>query len=161
VSGRAWGRLLFYVIVLAAVGGVAGHFWYHSVPQQVERALRDIRHPNARVASAAWTDLRELYFTKWAAVEPVVTHAEDRDPISFLVESEPIPVPGKPARPGFWARGKPWYHKTDRVYCQTVGEAIRAFLYTEVDMNGSPRWKRDYTGDWDQWWTTNRGYYGG
>lgn len=161
MSPRVWGRLLFYAFVFSGVGGVAGYFWYHSVPQQVERALLGVRHANARVASTAWSDLRHLYFTQWAAVEPVLLHAEDPEPISFLLEPQPIPVQGGTSRPGFQAPGKPRYYKTDRIHCRTVGDAIRAFLVSEVDLSGNPRGKHPYTGDWDAWWAANRGYYGG
>jgi hypothetical protein len=161
VSARLRGRIVFYGLVLLALAGVAGHFWWTSVPVRVERALRGVRHPNAKVASEAWLDLHELYYTRWAAVEPIVAHALDEAPISFLVEAEKIPVPGQPARDGFSVRGKPWYHETDALHCATVGEAIRAILYQAVDVHGNPRWRSAYAGDWDAWWAENRGYYGG
>jgi hypothetical protein len=158
---RLRARLLVYGSLALALAGVAGHFWWTSAPARVERALRGVRHPNARVASEAWLELHELYFTKWAAVEPIVAHASDPDPISFLVEAEEIPVPGRPARDGFSVRGRPWYHRTDALHCTTVGDAIRAILYQAVDMHGKPTWRTRYEGDWDAWWAENRGYYGG
>ena len=57
-------------------------------------------------------------------------------------------------------QGHPSYYKAERVYCRTLGEAIRAFLYNERDVRGAPRWRRDYEGDWDAWWLANRGFYG-
>ncbi len=58
MSGRVWGRVVFYGLVLTGLGAVGGWFWWNSVPQQVERALADMRHPNAKVAAAAWLDLK-------------------------------------------------------------------------------------------------------
>ncbi len=152
------GRIAFYGIVLALLSGTAGYFWYRSVPVQLEIAFWKLRHPNAKVATEGWLEVHQLYRTKWAAVEPVLARAEDEDPISFLVEREKFPVPGKAAREGFWVKGKPYYHKTDRIYCRTVGDAIRAIFYNETDTYGKPRWKKDFFGDWDAWWQTNKGW---
>lgn len=154
-------RLVFYGLLLCALGGFGAWYWFHSVPGQLARAMRDVGHPNARVASRAWEDLHQLYRTRWAAVEPVVSLAQDPRPISFLVEPQTFHIDGRRPQPGFWAQPKPWYHRNDGVHCRTVGESIRAILYNETDVRGNPRWKRDYRGDWDAWWTANAGYFGG
>jgi hypothetical protein len=155
------GRIVFYGLLILGLGGGAFWYWHHSVPGQLARALQGIGHPNARVAARAWEDLHQLYYTKWAAVEPIVTQAQDPRPISFLVAATTFPQQGqKPPRDGFWAHGKPWYYKSEGIHCRTVGEAIRAMLYNETDVRGDPRWKRDYHGDWDAWWAANAGHYG-
>jgi hypothetical protein len=153
-------RLVVYLLLFGALAGVAGYYGWNLPQVRVERALRGVRHPNARVASEAWLELQQLYYTQWAAVEPLLAHARDPEPISFLVEAESIPVPGKAARQGFSVHGKPWYHKTDALHCLTVGDAVRAILYAELDGRGKPKWRTEYTGDWEAWWAENRGYYG-
>ena len=157
---KVLGRIACYGIVLLAVGSVGGWFWWHSVPQQVERALRGVRHANARVASEAWQELSNLYFTKWAAVEPIVAAATDAEPISFLLQPAHVPLGNSSEHRAFQTRGRPVWYRADRVYCRTVGDAIRAMLYGETDRSGRPRWKKDFTGDWDAWWHSNKGYYG-
>jgi hypothetical protein len=152
-------RLVFYGALVLVLLGVGLHFALESPQVRVEIALWKMRHPHARVASEGFSELQNLYYTKWAAVDPVLAHTEDPHRISFLVERN-VELPGIRPLQGFGVQGRPWYYKTDRVYCRTLGEAIRAFLYNERDVRGAPRWRRDYEGDWDAWWIANRGFYG-
>jgi hypothetical protein len=152
-------RIFFYGTLLLVLLGIVIHVALRSAPVQVEIALWKMRHPHARVASEGFTELQSLYFTKWAAVDPVLAHAEDPHRISFLVERN-VELPGTRPLLGFGVQGRPSYYKAERVYCRSLGEAIRAFLYNERDVRGAPRWRRDYEGDWDAWWIANRGFYG-
>lgn len=54
---------------------------------------------------------------------------------------------------GFFARNKPIYYKTERVYVRTVGEALMAITYREK------KWTVDFQGDWQAWWQANGKYY--
>jgi hypothetical protein len=153
-------RLVVYAVLLLLLVGGGLAFWLHTVPLQVERAVRKLGHPNAEVASEGWTELHQLYRTKWAAVYPTLAHAEDDAPISFLVERRGAPFSDRPELEGFWGSPKPRYHKTDQIWCRTVGDAIRAILYNENDAQGRPRWRTDLDGDWDAWWRANQGHYG-
>lgn len=152
--GKNAARVVFWVLFIPAAAAAGYYFWQRGIPQRIDRDLKNLTHGNARIASQAWWDLRELYFTKWAAVDILIEHTGDPEPIHFLIEMDKRPVPGKAALDDFVTNGRPIFYKADRVYCRTVGEAIMAFMYNER------KWRTDYNGDWQEWWQANKGYYG-
>lgn len=147
-------RIVFWLTFIPAAIVTGIYSYYRGMSQRVDLYIERMAHPNAKVASEAWINLRELYMTSWDAYGLVLEHINDDTPISFLIEIEKMPVPGKPAQDNFWANGKPIYYKADTVYCRTIGEAILAFVHNE------PKWKTPYDGDWNAWWENNKGYYG-
>lgn len=149
---RSYGRIVFWSLFLPAALITGIYFYEMWIPQRVNRYLRRLQHPNAKVASEAWLKLNDLYFTKWEAYNLILPHARDQAPINFLIEREP--GPGADAKMIFTVHDRAIYYHTDQVYCRTVGDAILGFVYNEG------KWRKDFEGDWDGWWTQNRGYYG-
>lgn len=153
---KRW-RLVFWPFFLIFAVSFGIFAWQRGMEQRCRRCIRLIGHPQADVAAQAWWDLRELYFTKWAAVNFLLPHLDlpDDRPISFLIEREKGASSAGPEEYGFTTRGRPVYYRTDKVWCRTVKEAILAFIYDER------KWKVDLEeNDWQKWWDENRGYYG-
>jgi len=152
--------VLWPVIIIAAV--VAGvYFYMQGVEQQVWWNVRKLGHRNADISYQAWMNLNDLYYTKWAAYDPILEAIGDTRPLNLLIERGDLPT-ANPAvtRQGFHAARKPIFFKTERVYCYTVGDAIAAIAYNETTKSGKPKWRTDFAGDWRAWWTANKGYYG-
>ena len=130
-------RALFWVVFLLFAAGVFAYLWKTNDPLRNNPYLapfwfrynvRLLAHPHPSVAHDAWLELWNLYFTKWAAYEMFPEHLVNTAPISFLIERQSFPRGGDnaPAMNGFFARNKPIYYRTGRVYCRTVGEALMA-----------------------------------
>ena len=158
------GRVAFWVVFLLLATGAFAYTWRtndplrnnpYLAPLWVKYNLRLVAHSHPAVAHDAWLTLWNLYFTKWAVFETFPKHLVNTQPISFLIERQSLPGAGEnaPAMEGFFARNKPIYYKTDRVYCRTVGEAIMAIMYREK------KWSVDYQGDWPAWWQANGQHY--
>jgi len=142
---------VFWPLFLAVALGFGWYAWNRGVEQRCRRYIELMGHPNANIAGQAWWDLRELYFTKWAAYSFILDHLDDDRPVSFLIEREPRPDNNQPM---FHTRNRPIYYRSDRVWCHTVSDAMMAFIYDER------KWKSDFEGDWGEWWRQNQGYYG-
>ena len=157
-------RLVFWIVFLAAAGVAGRHFWIKNnplennplwIPVKVNYYLHQTGHPNARVATDAWLQVWNLYFTKWQAYHMILERIGDPRPISFLLERKRMPgMEGGPEVDAFFADGKPIYHKADRVYARTVGDALLALPYREH------KWKSDVGEDWQAWWAENKICYG-
>ncbi len=160
---RSWKfRLSFWILFLGLCSGFLHYFWKKTDPLHknpsltvfwTDHQLALLTHPNAKVASKAWFELNNLYFLSWTAYAKILTQLDNGTPIHFLVESVSVPVPGKPAVRGFTVNDRLIFYKTERIYCQTVGEALSAILYNERN------WKTDWDGSWQSWWESNRKYY--
>ncbi len=157
-------RAAFWVVFLLLASVAFAYFWNvndplrnnpYVVPLWVKYNVRMLAHPHPTVAHAAWLELWNLYFTKWAAYHLFPEHLTNAAPISFLIERESFPPGGEnaPAMQGFFGRDKPIYYKSGRVYCRTVGEALLVIMYREK------KWTVDYQGDWQAWWQANRKHY--
>lgn len=157
-------RVVFWVIFLMLATGAFVYLWktkdpLRNNPYLLERWTRYnvelLAHPHPAVAYTAWMELWNLYFTKWAVYDTLPRHVADTRALSFLIEREQFPAAGDttPAVNGFMAREKPYFYKTDRIYCRTVGEALLAIMYREK------KWRTDYEGDWKAWWEANKRYY--
>ena len=157
-------RAAFWVVFLVMAGAAFAYFWRvndplrnnpYILPLWVKYNVRMLAHPHPAVAHGAWLELWNLYFTKWGAYQLVPEHVANAAPISFLIERQSFPRGGDhaPAMEAFFARNQPIYYKTERVYCQTAGEALLAIMYREK------KWAVDYQGDWQAWWQANRKHY--
>ena len=157
-------RAMFWVVFLLLAAGAFIYVWRtkdplrnnpYLLPLWVKYNVRMLAHPHPAVAQDAWLELWNLYFTKYMAYQMFPAEVANAAPISFLIERQSFPAGGKnaPAMEGFFARKKPFYFKTDRVYCRTVGEAIMAIMYREKT------WDVDYQGNWQAWWQANGKYY--
>lgn len=152
-------RIIFWVVFLS--GAVYALYYMYDrnmstigISKKIDLLIPKLSHPNAKVASDAWWELRELYYTKWAAFHQLLTHTADPEPINFLIERDTRPVPGQAAVMDFVANGKAIFYKTDTIYCRTRGEAILAFVYNERKS------KVEFAGDWNAWWQAARKDYG-
>jgi len=150
---RGW-RLVFWPVFLALAVAFGVYAWRQGVEQRCERCIRLLGHPQANIAAQAWWDLRELYYTKWAAYNFILDHLDDDRPISFLVEREIGASSAGPEALGFTTHSHPIYYRSDHVWCRTVREAMLAFIHDEG------KGKVEFDGDWQKWWEENRGYYG-
>ena len=157
-------RALFWVVFLLFAAGAFAYLWKTNDPLRNNPYLapfwfrynvRLLAHPHPSVAHDAWLELWNLYFMKWAAYEMFPEHLVNTAPISFLIERQSFPRGGDnaPAMNGFFARNKPIYYRTERVYCRTVGEALMAIMFREK------KWTVDYEGDWQVWWQANGKHY--
>ena len=157
-------RAAFWVVFLLVAAGAFVYIWRtrdplrnnpYLLPLWVKYNVRLLAHPHPAVAQDAWLVLWNLYFTKWAVYRTFPDLVANEKPISFLIERQSFPRGGDnaPAMDGFFARNKPIYHKTDRIYCRTVSEALMAIMYREK------KWTVDYQGDWQTWWQANGKYY--
>jgi hypothetical protein len=157
-------RAAFWVVFLVMAGAAFAYFWRvndplrnnpYILPLWVKYNVRILAHPHPAVAHGAWLELWNLYFTKWGAYQLFPEHVANAAPISFLIERQSFPRGGDhaPAMEAFFARNQPIYYKTERVYCQTAGEALLAIMYREK------KWAVDYQGDWQAWWQANRKHY--
>lgn len=158
------GRKVFWAMFGAGACAALWAVWTKADPLRkhpwlAERYLAGkieaMKHSDPRVGAAAWGDVANAFGTSWASFQIVMRLAEQNDaaPVWFLVEKEKFPVPGEAAREGFWATSKAVFHKTDRVYCRTVGDAVRAIIYNER------KWTQDWDGDWSAWWTAVKPAY--
>ncbi len=157
-------RAIFWAVFLLAAAAAFVHIWRtrdplrnheYLLPLWVQHNVRLLAHPHPAVGHDAWRELWKLYFTKWTVYQSVSAEVGNAAPISFLIERQSLPGAGENAPPmeEFFARNKPIYYKTDRVYCRTVGEAIMAIMYREK------KWSVDYQGDWQAWWQANAQHY--
>jgi hypothetical protein len=153
-------RKIFWAVFLLAAAAAFIYIWNakdplrnhpYLLPVWVKHNLRLMAHPHPAVAHDAWQELSNLYFTKWTVYQMFPAEVGNAAPISFLIERQSFPGGGEnaPAMEAFFARNKPIYYKTDRVYCRTVGEALMAIMYREG------KWAVDYQGDWQAWWQAN------
>jgi len=159
--GRNVRVVVYGLLLLAAAGGLGAYQWL-SIPNQVERRVRELAHPNARVAAQAWHELNQLYYTRWAAVEPILAHAADETPVYFQIL--PQPAPDAALRRSYAPTGHAWFYRApdgvESRAVRSVGDALCALLYNARKDTGDPVWKHDYRGDWRSWWVANYGYYG-
>ena len=157
-------RAIFWVVFLLLAAGAFAYVWRakdplrnhpYLLPLWVKYNVRLLAHPHPAVARDAWLELWNLYFTKYKVYQMFPAMVADAAPISFLIDRQPFPAGGEktPAMEGFFARNKPIYYQTNRVYCRTAGEAILAIMYREK------AWDVDYQGDWQAWWQANGKYY--
>ena len=157
-------RAIFWVAFLLVAGAAFIYIWRtkdplrnheYLLPLWVKYNVQLLAHPHPAVAHGAWLELSNLYLTKWTVYQSFPVEVGNAAPISFLIERQSLPGAGEnaPAMEGFFARNKPIYYKTDRVYCRTVGEAIMAIMYREK------KWSVDYQGDWPAWWQANGQHY--
>lgn len=146
-------RRLIWLVFLLGAAAAGRHFWIKNEPHRTSPLLTPywtsynlqlMRHPNPRVAAAAWRELSHMYYTKWDSVDAIRELIPDEGPISFLVVRQ---------TDSFWAEDKAIYYKADRVHCRTVGEALLAIVYKEK------RWRTGYDGDWAAWWEANKAYH--
>jgi hypothetical protein len=157
-------RLAFWAVFLLLAAGTFAYLVAtrdplrqnpYLLPLWVKHNIRLLSHPHPAVAHDAWLELWNLYFTRWAVYQQLPAEVGNAAPIAFLIERESFPAAGEhaPAMEGFFARRKPIYYKTERVYCRTVGEALMAIMYREK------KWTEDYRGDWAAWWQANAAHY--
>ena len=143
-------RAGIWVLILAVVCGGGWYYWQNLPPQRTKRYLKQMQHPNAIVASEAWSELSHLFFTDWAAYYLLLDEVSSQAPISFLLEKQ---RPEGLERELFSASGKPIYYKSDGIYCRTLGEAILAILHND------PKHDTPFEGDWRAWWQKHRGLF--
>ena len=65
-KAKTYTRIIFWSLFIPAAIIAGWYFWQRGIIQQIDRNLKLMQHPNAKVASQAWWDLRQLYYTKTA-----------------------------------------------------------------------------------------------
>ena len=143
-----WGfyRWIFWPLFVALSLAIGLYFWKQKIPVRVQTYIRKMHHPNARIAGNAWIELQNLALNDAQAFSLLLRDLDDSGALSFLIERTP-------KGDFFVVRGRPIYFKTERVYCESVGEALAALAYNQH------QWRTDYQGSWPSWWYKNRKYY--
>ena len=156
-----WAAFLVVVVIGSLI------FWkkydpLHNDPKLLvpwtQHQISLLKHFSPEVSAPAWRTLHNLYFTKWASYYIILDHINDKEPISFLLESYQTEAKGggvqrkyragyHPMHPGTF---KPYFYKGDQPCCRTVGDSLKAIVYNDH------KWKIDNAGDFDDWWEQNR-----